>query len=170
MTCSGIVIVRNSGDKVSAQAPHACCLAAVLHPIGTKLIKATDVASYNVSMRLSSGSGRVSQDLLDELSTPLTSEEHFQILNFMKTRSVDYETAMKFMLGRVMNVDRADTLLTNYNFENISIADVLEELQTKKMYIPRDSRSEQSPHSRHRCHQAGFFIFSEPNYLDEAAP
>lgn len=81
--------------------------------------------------------------LLVELSRPLASDEESKIRTFMKVRGVDHETAMKFLMGRKMDVDRAHLLLNNYqatvrarHFDNVTITDVVKELQTQKMYIP----------------------------------
>lgn len=81
--------------------------------------------------------------LLVELSRPISSDEEAKISTFMRVRNIDRLTAMKFLMGRKMDVDRAHLLLTNYqriilerHFESVVVTDVAKELKSAKMYIP----------------------------------
>ncbi len=56
---------------------------------------------------------------------------------------IERKTAVKFILGRKFDIDRAESLLQNFqkaikarNLQTLTIMDVLDELRTQKMYIP----------------------------------
>jgi hypothetical protein len=74
----------------------------------------------------------------------------------MKHPEVTRETALKFLLGRKFNAERAEECFKNYqnvvlehHFEDLTVADVLEEMRTNKLYIPG---------TRDRCGAALFII------------
>lgn len=61
----------------------------------------------------------------------------------MDVRKVSREVALKFLLGRKFDVERAHTLLNNYqrtiqvnHFETVIVSDVVDALKTAEMYIP----------------------------------
>lgn len=81
--------------------------------------------------------------LLVEIPRPLASDEEAKVETFMKVRGVTQPVALKFLLGRKMDVERAHLLLNNYqrtilerHFEKLTITDVVKELWTEKMFIP----------------------------------
>lgn len=64
--------------------------------------------------------------------------------DFMKVHpEIDRSTALKFLLGRKFVMERAEECykcyqktIVDHHFENVTVADVLEEMRTEKLYIP----------------------------------